>query len=371
VTDSQFLETILAEPENDAPRLAYADWLVENCPLGAEGQQWTDRAEFIRVQCELADCAAREVELFNDDVEWKDCEGVSANWCPNCGDCCCKNPEQSKNDHDCPLHSSESPHAQHHILQRRVSTLRRRERELLSAVSTETCPRCKGRKTVTEQRSYRIESSGCGECLASGVVQVSNCVRWAGKLGGRNANHTNPCPNQDGWHGFWSADVMRGAGEELVMFRFVRGFVGVVSLSCAALVGDVCPRCSEGRRQWQNGMNFYTCPTCKTTAGRVNSLAGELSRLPLTGVQVSGKRPYDATVENMAFGLFDEAFRPDGDNDPESNLPTVLFDALEGGTFNEELDPQRSLWYATSAAATDALERAALLLVRKRMEVMA
>jgi uncharacterized protein (TIGR02996 family) len=41
-----FMAKIIAEPEEDTHRLAYADWLDEN------GEP--DRAEFIRVQCELA-----------------------------------------------------------------------------------------------------------------------------------------------------------------------------------------------------------------------------------------------------------------------------------------------------------------------------
>jgi uncharacterized protein (TIGR02996 family) len=40
-----FLETILENPDEDAPRLVYADWLEE---------QGDPRSEFIRVQCELA-----------------------------------------------------------------------------------------------------------------------------------------------------------------------------------------------------------------------------------------------------------------------------------------------------------------------------
>src|SRR4051812_40296621 len=40
------LAAIRAAPEDDAPRLVYADWLDEH------GQP--ERAEFIRVQCELA-----------------------------------------------------------------------------------------------------------------------------------------------------------------------------------------------------------------------------------------------------------------------------------------------------------------------------
>jgi len=41
-----FLDAICADPDNDLPRLVYADYLEE------QGEE--DRAEFIRVQCELA-----------------------------------------------------------------------------------------------------------------------------------------------------------------------------------------------------------------------------------------------------------------------------------------------------------------------------
>src|SRR4051794_36091905 len=43
--DDAFLAAILAEPDNDAPRLIYADWLDE---------RGDPRGEFIRVQCQLA-----------------------------------------------------------------------------------------------------------------------------------------------------------------------------------------------------------------------------------------------------------------------------------------------------------------------------
>jgi uncharacterized protein (TIGR02996 family) len=45
-TDTAFLRTILANPDDDAPRLIYADWLDE--------QGDADRAEFIRLQIRLA-----------------------------------------------------------------------------------------------------------------------------------------------------------------------------------------------------------------------------------------------------------------------------------------------------------------------------
>jgi uncharacterized protein (TIGR02996 family) len=46
MTDEQaLLATILAEPENDAPRLVYADWLDDHGDPA--------RAELIRAECEL------------------------------------------------------------------------------------------------------------------------------------------------------------------------------------------------------------------------------------------------------------------------------------------------------------------------------
>lgn len=50
----QFLKTIIANPEDDIPRLVFADWLEEH------GQ--TDRAEFIRLQCEMEHGQIDDVE---------------------------------------------------------------------------------------------------------------------------------------------------------------------------------------------------------------------------------------------------------------------------------------------------------------------
>src|SRR5258708_18533071 len=44
-TDDEFIQTIIANPDDDTPRLIYADWLDE---------QGEPRGEFIRVQCALA-----------------------------------------------------------------------------------------------------------------------------------------------------------------------------------------------------------------------------------------------------------------------------------------------------------------------------
>lgn len=53
---SEFLQAIISSPDDDAPRLVFADWLEDAGDV--------DRAEFIRVQCELAHINA-------DDPRWK------------------------------------------------------------------------------------------------------------------------------------------------------------------------------------------------------------------------------------------------------------------------------------------------------------
>ena len=48
--DDALLADILEHPDDDTPRLVYADWLDDHTGRDA----WRARAEFIRVQCELA-----------------------------------------------------------------------------------------------------------------------------------------------------------------------------------------------------------------------------------------------------------------------------------------------------------------------------
>jgi uncharacterized protein (TIGR02996 family) len=60
------MAAIIADSANDLWRLQYADWLEEN---GDE-----ERAEFVRVQCELATLLPTCARQFGDDCQ--------------CGDCC-------------------------------------------------------------------------------------------------------------------------------------------------------------------------------------------------------------------------------------------------------------------------------------------
>lgn len=102
--ERQLLAVILDRPAEDMPRLVYADWLEE------QGQG--ERAEFIRVQCELANWGGCDWKTKHVRAGYVDCKqwnellgpGRVMTWCPTCA---------------------------------RHSELRRRERELLETIGHE------------------------------------------------------------------------------------------------------------------------------------------------------------------------------------------------------------------------------------------
>lgn len=55
---------------------------------------------------------AEELRAEADRIESANCTGVSASWCPVHGDCRCPDPLDDMNDWNCPLHSSQSSHAE-------------------------------------------------------------------------------------------------------------------------------------------------------------------------------------------------------------------------------------------------------------------
>jgi uncharacterized protein (TIGR02996 family) len=71
--DAPFLRDILENPDDDAPRLIYADWLDEHGGC--------DRAEFIRVQIELARMAAPWCKAESRE---NNCEELGINLCDWC-----------------------------------------------------------------------------------------------------------------------------------------------------------------------------------------------------------------------------------------------------------------------------------------------
>lgn len=297
-------ETVLAYPLEDGPRLVLADWWEEH------GQ--CARAEFCRVQCKAAE---NTHEFCRPDYcvmrDGPPCEYASA---------------------------------------------RQRAASLLAATTAEPCPRCNG-----DYMRILYESDGNswrrGLChCQSGRVQVPNCVRWAGKLGGQQAQPTFTTGSGKIWHGMWATP--NDSSWSPVAFRFVRGFIGSVSLSCAALVGERCPECARG-----SDCHRAVCDG----SGYVGGVAGELARFPLTEVRLSDKRPFgpaDGSGGELKYGLFDESRTDVTGIHSESDLPTVIFDALSGGT--SIYASHRSKWYASASAAEQALSAACVRLVREQ-----
>ena len=321
--EAAFLRIICEHPEQDTPRLVYCDWLEQ------EGQ--CERAEFIRVGCELAKCA---------------CEMIAAGVCLGCKNC---------------------------------HKLRRRERELLAQTHPETCGRCKGERQKLpcvcnrcgrkeNRKSWSVQSR-CQRCQGSmrredGLkwqfsivcevchnkpMQVSNAVRWAGKLGGRET----ALLMNDPWHVGWILGANGESRNAWAYARFVRGFIGVVSLSCAALVGEPCPSQSGERRPRHNATG--DCLFCHGS-GRVGGLREELRRFPLTEVRLSDKRPRD----DGGFGTWiDETYwiglAPRGQNPAApSVIPSELFSLIEAREW-----PNGHKQIEGSAAAESALSAAA------------
>lgn len=242
VQESELLAAILQNPADDAVRLIYADWFdersgVERCHhcagLGYTGRSlcgfcattgrvssgYAERAEFIRVQVELATCDRLEIDLYNEDTDWSECSGISAGWCPNCGDCCCREPEDSMNDDDCPLHSPQSRHCCLDSLRYRAESLRRRERSLLD-IHWSTW--------VHKVFDSLIHDVG----VATDGHTTRFKVSLYGKTGGENGH---------------------------LECEFHRGFVSAVTCTLALWCGEACPDCSEDR--WRNGSDGM-CMTC-------------------------------------------------------------------------------------------------------------
>ncbi len=171
-TEADFIRAVCADPFDDGPRLLMADWLEER---GGPGDG--DRAEFIRVQCAIAAGAGRETELFNEDVDWSQCTGVAASWCPNCGDCCCKDREESMSDEDCPLHAPNSRHCCLEWLHYSMESLRHRERELW----------------VPPLNRDMVKGSGLGTLILPGMAEPTPGITWGVVRRGFVASLRLPC----------------------------------------------------------------------------------------------------------------------------------------------------------------------------------
>lgn len=235
-----FLAAIVAEPDDDAPRLVYCDWLEE--------QGDVTRAEFLRVQCELAKWTYR-------DQTCQYCKVLCGN---NKSKYCDRSPEGDPNGKN-----------SHKWIDTR-EPLRRRELELWRELpvaklfapwAIEICERCGG-TGYPSVGGLLVQSSShkCQSCkgIIQGIVTDPDSTRfWIDK-------QNLPCG-------------------PLCTVR--RGFVERVELTMAQFVGGECERC-EGTGMHRyfpdiNGEPNYSdsteCFDCKGTT-HIDAIAGRLFR---------------------------------------------------------------------------------------------
>jgi uncharacterized protein (TIGR02996 family) len=227
-----FLQAIRTSPEEDTPRLVFADWLDEHRePAAASDQrravhvrrvcrnpdddaprllyaEWLDRqsesarAEFIRVQCELARIEAGNgtPEFWQKLDEYHRREGIAGCQCPRCD-------------------------------------LRRRERELLPLVRD------------------------------AGAFVVRGLSENVGIEGGELL--------------WWPSGDSRGVGV-VARGTVSRGFVSGVRLSTTAFLGGSCWRCRDQPGWAFVGSRLRRCPDCKgeTRGPGLAAYARKLAGLP-------------------------------------------------------------------------------------------
>lgn len=334
------LAAILAAPDDDLPRLVYADWLEENAgtvecwrckgtasivtrydndegPIvpgtrrkcdrcsgsGRVSDGRRERAEFIRVQCELADLE----KVLSKPLEEQDlCSEVSANWCPTCGDCTCPDPEDRKDDYTCPLHNPMSRHGGDDSLKAHIHALRNRERELLS-----------------------------------------------------------------GWHPYWCSAAFgwtlgpftETMGRSQPVARWERGFASEVRLPLAKFIGGECERCfGQGtieRRVFHfepegRVVGWDDCDTCHGT-GRTPGVAAAIQRVhPVATWRIVDKEPYQ--YSDGEFGWFEADYTDNGYAVAVRILPSWLYGMMPS---------QR---YPSRQAALDALSQACLRYAKAEAE---
>lgn len=179
------LRAIITQPDEDTPRLAYADWLDEN----SQGEADIARAELIRVQCEFA----------NLDPVNKSCPLI----------------------HD---YGMSKPRWEEGVCQCRGCVLYRRDRELVSAHSAAwqyiLCPVCKGES--------EFNFCECPMCKGSGNVYplANSRLIYGQKDYPKGLEHKTSMVR-----GFWVVDVRLGhvfsETRRAVLDEQTRKFVGI------------------------------------------------------------------------------------------------------------------------------------------------
>lgn len=351
-TERALYAAIVAHPDEDTVRLEYADWLQEH---GDE-----NRAEFIRVQCELARMPPKPRELFVTDGEGKMLEGLGVSLIPRGdGHYSASNQERglsietfAPNERvDIYAHLARNDRigwmrglkfvkhveGRHEIIFRKDAesgpwkgtALKARESALLTANREEwlrvSCPKCVKGWTIIPYREGEI-GGGFGYCPAcDGRGDIGGLTEMRGGVGIRDAT-----------------------GEYRYPVTFRRGFP--YSVGGCRLTG-VFERIHDG---FPDDDGWHLAPWIL----RVFTHHPTIRRVPL----VDGVPFYDHA---QGHGWRRATVFPAGETwGALSDIPTFLFDALRGGDY---LEVGRSRTYRAAELATDALAEAVADVVRESL----
>ena len=336
IDEDALLAAIHTAPEDDTPRLAYADWLDEHAG---------------EVPCQT--CSVYHYRAA----------------CPKC-----RNTLQNATPQG-------SPH-------------------MLRCASCKTlfpcCPTCRGSGSVSDGRAERAEfirvqvalarlpTRPSGNCRCDGGGTVCGTCRderdWDAEVGPlKEGERALLSAHWESWHGLpaeagWACLNLTGEPSEerlrhLRGFRgegnwmaFQRGFTAQVRVPLASLMGGECGRCN-GRGGWATGPHAEDCRWCDGT-GRTPGLSAQLGAVVgLTAVRIVDVEPHG--FDSVGVSLWNDAGprHPTSAVSESARVPAPIYAELQRQATGYTVD--RACYYPTRTAALDALSAAALCFCRQ------
>lgn len=299
--ETRLLRAILAEPFEDTPRLMYAD------EIEARGER--ERAEFIRVQCELARFATFD-----------------------------------------PDHRREFNELARGRLAKRMTRLERGESESLKFARAIE----EGGRLYDQRRDYlrgreRELWASCGES-------------WVRPLPGWPITRNAPGRCRTHWGTHTGQDI-----NQTISGEWSRGFVSEIRCRLAVLLGHECRECAgpdDGAFAVNDRRRCAACDGARRTTG----VAAELFRAhPILGVAATGVRP--GLSERDGWYWEEEHGEWTAANGDFWAVPGEVAGNLEGYIWARSRSanyPSRQRFYPTAEAANLALSRALVSLGRSR-----
>jgi uncharacterized protein (TIGR02996 family) len=296
VTDSEILlRAALADPADDAPRLAYADWLEENdtevpCP-------WCRAAEPRPRVCHRCRVPVR------DSHEHHSGEDYDGTWSCNRVDACprCDGTGRERGN--------------------------RREHAEFIRVQVELA-RLRGRKDSLGRNVGHLNSHKIGPLMdrEQALHTSANLIRWGPDSALWAAGLKLPTCS--------TPEPMPGH----VWMRFERGFVAEVAMPTATFVGGLCGECG-GRGTVGTLGGTMGCPRCATSHdtrghGRAVGVAAALFGCqPVTAVRLVDREPHHDDRERWPYHFHrfaPEDYHPYDQSIPADEVPGEIWDLMAG-----------------------------------------